>query len=230
MVIGKGMIARRFESYKADNRFLLFASGVSNSVTTDPDAFDRESRLLQDAIQHNPDKTLIYFSTCSIYDPSMQQSVYVKHKIRMEEQIEASCKNYLIFRVSNPIGKTINPHTVLNFFIRHIQEGEAFTVWKYASRNLIDLDDMFMICDHILEHRIFQNRIVNIANPVNYPVSSIIEAIEKHLNTRGRYDLIEKGNSPLIDTTAIQSLFTKLGIDFNSLYLSNILKKYFPKP
>jgi len=31
MVIGNGMVAKRFESYKTNDQFLIFASGVSNS-------------------------------------------------------------------------------------------------------------------------------------------------------------------------------------------------------
>jgi len=228
MVTGNGMIATRFNSYSANEKFVIFASGVSNSVTTNPAHFSREDELLRSVIEKNPDKTLVYFSTCSIYDHSMVQSPYVLHKLKMEETITATHPNFIIFRVSNPIGKTSNRHTVLNFFIQHILEKKPFAVWKYASRNLIDLDDMFSICDYILQHRLFPNRVINIANPVNYPVTMIVETIEKHFHTKGIYKLLQKGNSPLIDTTDIQYLFRKLDIDFNSTYLKKILQKYFP--
>ena len=209
MVIGNGMIATRFNSYSTNEKFVIFASGVSNSATTNSAHFAREDQLLRSVIEKNPDKTLVYFSTCSIYDHSRVQSPYVLHKLKMEETITATQPNFIIFRVSNPIGKTNNRHTVLNFFIQHILEKKPFAVWKYASRNLIDLDDMFSICNYILQHRLFPNQVINIANPVNYPVTTIVETIEEHFHTKGVYKLLQKGNSPLIDTTDIQNLFRK---------------------
>jgi hypothetical protein len=88
---------------------------------------------------------------------------------------------------------------------------------------------MYSISNYILQHRLFPNQIINIANPVNYPVTMIVETIEEHFHTKGVYKLLQKGNSPLIDTMDIQYLFRKLDIDFNSIYLKKILQKYFPQ-
>src|SRR5687768_6321770 len=101
MVIGNGMIATRFNSYSTNEKFVIFASGVSNSVTTNSAHFAREDQLLHSVIEKNPNKTLVYFSTCSIYDHSMVQSPYVLHKLKMEETITATHPNFIIFRVSN---------------------------------------------------------------------------------------------------------------------------------
>jgi nucleoside-diphosphate-sugar epimerase len=227
MVIGNGMIAKRFESYSTDNDYTIFTSGVSDSTTKDTAAFLREERLLRNTIAADPEKILVYFSTCSIYDPSMRQSAYVLHKLNMEEVITATTKNYIIFRVSNPVGRTNNTHTIFNFFIQHILQQQPFAAWKYASRNLLDIDDMFAVCDYILKKKLFKNSVVNIGNPINYPVTAIIAAIEKHFHTKGIYTIAEKGNSPLIDLTAIQPLFSELNIPFDELYLPKLLDKYF---
>src|SRR5688572_5332524 len=137
MVVGKGLIARAFEPlYSKDNRFLIFASGVSNSGNTEAYEFKRETGLLEQAIQQHPEKTLIYFSTCSIYDPSMQQSLYVQHKLAMENLIQTRHPDYHIFRLANLAGKTNNPHTFLNYFAQHIQSGSFFYLWKQAWRNV----------------------------------------------------------------------------------------------
>ena len=230
MVIGNGMIAKRFSFYTDDNRWLVFASGVSHSLENSPEEFEREKTLLENSIENNPGKTLVYFSTCSIYDPSLHHSAYVLHKLRMEELITTSASSYIIFRVSNPVGKTNNHHTVLNFFVEHIVTQTFFTVWKYASRNLLDIDDMFALCHHIMQGSRQLNKILNVANPVIYPVTAIIEAIETHVNKKGNFVLAEKGNSPLIDTSEIQPLFNQLHIEFGQLYLPKLLQKYFPKP
>ncbi len=227
MVIGNGMIAQRFGDYRTNNDITIFASGVSDSTTTEPAAFSREDDLLRHTIEANPERTLVYFSTCSIYDPSMRQSAYVLHKLKMETVITTNAKKYLIFRVSNPIGRTKNTHTVFNFFIQHILEKKPFAIWKYASRNLIDIDDMYAICDHIIKNKLFNNSVTNIANPFNYPVTTIIAAIENHFHTKGIYTFEEKGSSPLTDITAIEPLFSELNINFNELYLPGLLHKYF---
>jgi len=228
MVIGNGMIATRFGSYAENKDILVFASGVSNSSSVEETDYKREESLLRHSIQDHPEKTHVYFSTCSIYDPSLQESIYVKHKLKMEQLIQRSSSSYIIFRVSNPVGVTDNLHTVLNFFATHIKEQEHFTVWQYASRNLIDMEDVFKVCNHLIQNGEQRNSIVNIANPVNYPVTLIIQAIEKHFSLKGNYSLAEKGNSPLVDTTAIQPLFRQLHLEFNNDYLEGLLQKYFP--
>lgn len=227
MVIGNGMIAKRFSPYADDNKWLVFASGVSHSMSITDAEFERENKLLQQTIHNNPHKTLIYFSTCSIYDPSLQHTAYVLHKLQMEELIKNNAAAYLIFRVSNPVGFTNNHYTVLNYFVENITSQTFFTVWQYASRNLLDIDDMYHLCNHIMQQELWLNKIINIANPVNYPVTAIIESIETHVNKKGNFKFAEKGNSPLIDTSEIQPLFIQLHIEFGNNYLPKLLQKYF---
>ncbi|RYF90368.1 MAG: NAD-dependent epimerase/dehydratase family protein [Chitinophagaceae bacterium] len=230
MVVGNGMIAKAFSKYADDKDVVVFASGVSNSGSKERHDFEREEQLLLQTIAANPQKMLLYFSTCSIYDPSLHESCYVQHKLKMEAFIQQQAVRYIIFRVSNPIGFTKNQHTVLNYFVSHIKQHQFFTVWQYASRNLMDMDDVLKVCEQLMKEVRFHNKIVNVANPVNYPVTTIVEAIENHLGIKGNYDIAEKGNSPLIDTTAIQPLISHLHIAFDSHYLDGLLKKYFPLP
>jgi nucleoside-diphosphate-sugar epimerase len=229
MVIGNGMIAKKFSRYVDDDSRLIFASGVSNSSANDEAAFKRERDLLLEHLSLHTSATLIYFSTCSIYDPSLQQSPYVLHKIKMEELIKSVAGSFIIFRVSNPVGFTDNSHTLLNYFIAHIRQQQQFTVWKYASRNLIDIDDMYDICELIIQEGHWMNKIINVANPVNYPVTAIIEAVEQHFSVKGNYSLEEKGNSPLINTSDIQPLYGQLPISFDNNYLPRLLQKYYAR-
>jgi nucleoside-diphosphate-sugar epimerase len=228
MVIGKGMIAQEFENYRDNDQFIIFASGVSDSTHAPAAAFTREENLLKEAISSSDGRRLVYFSTCSIYDQSMSGSPYVQHKKRMEELIVAKQSDYTIFRLSNPVGKTNNTNTVVNFFIRHIIDKTAFTVWKNASRNIIDIDDMFLVCNDILQTNSFLNEIVTIANPHNYPVPFIVETIEKHFHTKANYTLVAKGDEPHIDISQVSPLFKKFNINFDDNYLLKLLQKYFP--
>src|SRR5690349_6695322 len=104
MVIGNGMIAKRFNSYKDNKDVLIFASGVSNSKNRNQAQYDRESDLLEKTIEANPSKVLVYFSTCSIKDPGEANSPYVEHKKQLEDLIQKKLERYYIFRVSNIAG------------------------------------------------------------------------------------------------------------------------------
>ena len=228
MVIGNGMIAKEFENYRDDDNVVIFASGVSDSTNTDNRAFEREKNLIIETLHANKGKLFVYFSTCSIDDTSMQSSAYVQHKIKMEGLIVNNHTPYIIFRLTNPVGKTNNTHTVINYFIKNITEKHKFAVWKNATRNLIDIDHLYLICNEILQKRLFINSIVNIANPKNYPVVFIIENIEKHFAIAGNYTLLDKSGGPLINTVSIEPLFNKFNIDFDEHYLSRLIQKYFP--
>ena len=151
MVIGNGMVAKRFESYKTNDEFLIFTSGVSNSKNINPEAYERELILLQRSMQENREKVLVYFSTCSIYDPGEENSKYVLHKKQIERLIQKDQKQFYIFRVSNLVGQSGNRNTILNFYVYHILNGINFDLWTNATRNLIDIDDMYKIADDILE-------------------------------------------------------------------------------
>jgi nucleoside-diphosphate-sugar epimerase len=228
MVVGSGMIAKRFYEYVNDDRFIIFASGVSNSSTKEKDAFEREKNLLLQTGEAHPDKRLVYFSTCSIYDDSLTGSLYVQHKLLMETLVAKHSGGYTIFRVSNPVGNTQNKHTLLNFFIYALLHHQPFTVYSKAERNLMDIDDMYRLCHFILQQSLFINGIVNIANPVNYPVLYIISTLEAYFSTQANITIKDKHSVPEIDTTAIQPLYKQLNISFGAGYLLHLLQKYYP--
>ena len=228
MVIGTGMIAKAFESYLDQDNFMIFASGVSDSTHAPSGAFRREQELLTASIQLHPDKQLVYFSTCSIYDESLKDSAYLQHKKEMEALIRALHKRFVIFRLSNPVGKTTNTSTLVNFFIKNINQGLHFEAWSNASRNIIDIDDMYTVCNDILQTGSSKNETINIANLENYSIPFIISAIENHLRKKGNYTLVNKGDSPDIPTEAVEPYFRKFHISFGADYLSAVLQKYFP--
>jgi nucleoside-diphosphate-sugar epimerase len=227
MVIGNGLVARRFGLYNNEDNFLVFASGVSNSKTQNPGAYNREMKLLEEAVQKYDNRSLVYFSTCSIYDPQEKASAYVQHKLHIEDFIQTNLKQYHIFRVSNLAGISSNPNTVLNFFFNHVKNGVNFDLWTKACRNIIDVDHTYLIIDHILKQNLFPNQIINIANPVNHQVKKIIEAVETFLNIQSNYIEIDKGACFDIDTSPIQPIIQKLEIPFGPEYLRDLLNKYY---
>lgn len=227
MVVGNGMIANTFKSYKDDSNVIIFASGVSNSKETSGENYQREFELLQRTVEKYTNKTLVYFSTCSIEDKDLASSPYVVHKKTIEKFIAENTGSYYLFRVSNLAGVSNNPYTLLNYFIFNILRDHPLTVWLNAFRNIIGVDDMYAIANYFLQEKKERNTVVNIANPKNYSVPYILECIEKHLGKKGIYTEIKRGDDYEIDTTTALAVIQKLGIQFNDDYLPSLLKKYY---
>ena len=86
----------------------------------------------------------VYFSTCSIDDPSLQSNRYVSHKRELERLVRERDR-YLVVRFPQVAGDTPNPHIILNYLYARISRSERFDLWRSASRNVIDLDDAVRI-------------------------------------------------------------------------------------
>ncbi len=227
MVIGNGLLARRFDSYATNDRFLVFASGVSNSKTKNPDAYGREVSLLRECIEQHPDKIIIYFSTCSIYDPDEKHSIYVQNKLVIENIIQTTARQYFIFRVSNVAGRSTNPNTLLNYFHYHINNGINFDLWMNACRNIIDIDDVYFIAHQLMKNNPPSPEPINIASPFSYPVKEIVLAIESFLDTKSNYVEVNKGSCFEIDLSDIHLILGKSPTKFGTGYLARLLTKYF---
>ncbi len=224
MLVGNGMIARAFTRYKRDKDILIFASGVSNSKETLQSAIEREKKLLCDNIEKYQDLIFVYFSTCSIEDKTLEDSLYVKHKIQMEKIVQNRCKKYYIFRLPQVVGISKSP-TLINFLVKNIIKENDFVVYKNATRNLIAIEDVYYISKKIIENKHYENEIVNIATPFNISVLDIVKIIEKILNKKANYTINNLGEAQEIDITKILNL----NLDFKSNYTNNLLNKYVNK-
>lgn len=229
MVVGRGLVAGLFPEFKTKEQFVIFASGVSNSKSIDPSAFEREKKLVEFHLQ-NTNGVFVYFSTCSIYDATLSNSPYVAHKLNMERLIQEAPNTHIIFRASNLVGKTKNRNTVLNFFFDSIQNGSAFKLWNKAERNLIGVDDLKkMVCYYLLDTS-QRNSIINLAHPENILASDIVKEIEWFTGKKAIYDEIEKGDAISIAVSHLTELpvyaETKLNLS-PKFYLRHLLKLYF---
>jgi nucleoside-diphosphate-sugar epimerase len=189
--------------------------------------FAREKKLLLETISQNRSKKIVYFSTCSIEDPDLKETAYIKHKSHMESLIRENALHYQIFRLSNLAGRTTNPHTILNFFYFHIAANKPFEVWANSERNIIDVEDIFSMSDYLLAHNLFPNQVVNMANPKNYPVLEIVRSIEEFSGKKAIFTKVSKGATFKIDTSLITPVCEGLHIEFGVQYLHQLLKKYY---
>lgn len=225
MIIGRGLIASLFIDDDRDD-IIFFASGVSNSLETRVEEFLREESLIKKTIAENPEKTFVYFSTCSIYDSSKTGSDYVLHKLKMEQLIKNNHNQFLILRVSNVVGKGGNPNLLMNYLVRSIKNNETINVHTKATRNLIDAADVKQITFDLIEKNDF-NKIVNLAYMQNYSIIEILEIIEDFYNIKLDLNLIKNGSGYDINIPDIEDYFRINNLTNKESYLYKILEKYY---
>lgn len=192
MIVGNGILAKSLQQIDREE-VLFFASGVSNSLETQESEFLREKQLLEKILKENPDKKLVYFSTCSIYDPTKENTAYVKHKLDMENHIANGNNPYVIFRVGNAVGKGGNPNTLINFLKNSIENKNTILVYHKAKRILIGTEDISHFIEKNLDNYI--NEIVDLTYPYQYTIEEIIQALQKYLGTFANLEWVDKGEA-----------------------------------
>lgn len=227
MIIWNWLIANAFKYYENNDNVLIFASWVSNSQNKDLLLFKKEIDLLEKTLKENPNKLFVYISSCSIDDETMKNSLYVKHKINAENTIKYLSKNYLIIRTSNPVWKTKNPNTLLNFLYEKIVSWENFNIWINARRNLIDVKDLFKISKEIIDNNLFNNSTINIANKLYFDILEIVNIFENITKYKANYTIEELWWTPNINIENIENIIEKLNINFDKSYLEKLIKKYY---
>lgn len=223
MIVGKGLIANLFTEIDLDE-VVFFASGVSNSSETRKEEFLREQNLVEQTLVNNPEKLFIYFSTCSIYDSSKYNSLYVLHKLHIEEIIKQKAEHFLVLRVSNAVGRGGNPNLLMNYLSRQILNDQELVVHQHATRNLIDVEDVKKITLKYINLKKW-NKIVNVAYSENFNIPEIIQALEKNYAQFAKKIIENKGEHYSID---IHELDYEFELTSKESYLKNIIDKYYP--
>ena len=218
MIIGNGILANAVRPYDKED-VIYFASGVSKSLETNPSEFEREITLLESTIEKFPEKKLVYFSTCSIYDPTKTDSLYVAHKLNAEKIITQHCKNYVIFRVGNAVGRGGNPNTLINFLKNSILSEKTITIHSNARRILIGIDDIGLFTKHHIKD--LNKEPVNLTFPYQYSLSEILSQLEIHLGKKAVYENINEGSNYNIEFNPLTESF------FAGISSEDYLKKIF---
>lgn len=226
MIVGKGLLARAFEPHFGRiPDIVVFASGVSNSLETNPDEFAREATLLRQQLDSAAQR-FIYFSSCGVVAAEPELTPYMRHKRSMESLV-LSAPHGLVLRLPQVVGRTDNHHTLTNFLRDHITSGEHFTVWARAERNLIDIDDIVKIGVRLATELPAKAAAVSIAAIRSLPMPEIVGIFERVLDRAANCAYIEKGMPMLIDTTIAERLSTRLGIDLGDGYIERVIDKYY---
>lgn len=228
MVVGSGLIGSAFSHlFKENDNVLIFASGVSNSLETSKMEFKREEKLLSEKIKSHQDSLFVYLSTYSTRDPSINETLYVRHKMKMEKLVQQH-PAHLIFRLSNVVGKGGNPNTLINFFVNKILSQDLVKVWRNAERNLLDIDHVVQICNYLITERKKNNTIITLTNTQNVRVEDLVYKIANFFELKPRIEFLDKGKSfKVYPSPSVVEAIRYLGIDFNDQYLKKLLEKYY---
>lgn len=222
MIIGNGLIAKTLVEYKDNPDVVIFASGVSNSSEVNDQVFAREKDLI---LSQERDKTIIYFSTCSIFDVTAQQTRYVKHKIAMENLLKYNFPKYKIIRLPSVLGNSNNPHTLFNNILNKINLGEEVTVVRGIWRYLLDVDDLKIIIPLIIKSESIYPINVTYGNVVS--VLSIVEILSALLNKGVKINLVNGGIPFHINNLEFKQLLSENNCNiYTDEYNVNCLKKY----
>lgn len=225
MIVGNGLLAQAFyKSFGGNEYITIFASGVSNSQELSAKNFLREELLLKQEL--NKKKKIIYFSTCSVSDPTLLNSPYVLHKIRMEKIIALNSMDYLIFRLPQIVGRTENPNTLTNFIYDNIKNSRKFKVYEAAKRNIIDVEHVAAIAELAIEIG-YSCCTINVANSKSISVLKIVQLFEEMLSITAVYDLLPGGSSYDIDVALCYELAKRINLVFDANYVESTIKKYY---
>jgi nucleoside-diphosphate-sugar epimerase len=217
MVIGNGLIASAFSEYEKNERYTIFASGVSDSSCVSQDSFEKEISMIE---SHFGTKSrFIYFSSAMLME---KETEYYRHKRRVEDLISSNIEDYLIFRLPNIIGKGGNSKNIFNLFKYKIKNGDKIVAID-STRSVVDIDDLVKICEHCFnrsKETIVLSEIERIGvAELAMAISSEI-GIEASIEISSEKEHVDIKNSPIIDD-AIEILGIK-----KEGYTKKTIKKY----
>lgn len=222
LIVGNGMLAHEFSDYRDDNDIIIFASGVSNSDEISENEFEREEELLTKTIDNISSEKIIYFSTCAMYDKYLVDNRYTKHKLHMESYIKKNVKNFIIARLPQVIGKSNNKQQLMGFLYDKILNNEEFELFN-IDRNIIDIRDVKKILEYSLTNHLFNRETINIANPKNINMITLMGYIENIFEKKATYSIKNLEGSFYIDIEKISPIIKKLNL-FGPTYMRDIIK------
>lgn len=180
MIVGDGMVAQAL----IDRPGVVFhAAGVSNSLCTDAEEFERDAALLRETGQ-KPGKLVYIGTVCAPGRP------YRAHKRLLEAEV-LKRPGSLVVRLPILGGRSENKHTLLNVIRDRIMDGQLLEVWGRAVRSVLDVKDAAAAIDWHLEQG--HTGEVEIGAPWTYRVPDIVEAMERHLRKKARKVVVDVG-------------------------------------
>lgn len=179
IVEGSGFIAKSLKRESSLGNYVFYARGVSNAKELHADEFKRDETMLVEALSKYNDRNFVYFSTCSIYDQSLEKiSEYISHKTKMEELVLMR-SNSQIIRLPNLIGPGQNSHNLLGYYIDRLQSGTPVEIWTKTYRNFLYIGDLYRLLRMTLTNNAQEDPpIISLARRDNTPVVDVYKKLK----------------------------------------------------
>ncbi len=237
IIHGGGLLATAFRAH-ADLTVpgVVFARGVSDSATTDEDAYRRELALLKAATSSALElgEPIVYFCGAPIYgtfesrrresDELHPRSRYGRHQLDAEHQISASGARHLILRIPNVVGPGGHPHQLIPALVRQANAG-SLVIQSGASRDLLGVEDLVSLTQRLLVQAT-SDIIVNVATGISTPVEVIAQHVIDILGVDAVMLSEPGGEQQQFDVARLDSLVGP--ISFGRSYPYDILDRYVP--
>jgi hypothetical protein len=222
IVHGGGMMASAIRSTEGITG-AVFAAGVSNSMEIDHLEYTREKKDLRTFIDNNSNKKIIYLSSYIARDGT---SRYAQHKRQMELMIEEKANDFLVLRLPQVVGRTMN-RTLISYFVNAAKIREKLTIQRNAFRSLVDVTDVGRIISLFNQKKVTREVIaVGPLKPLR--VLYIIENIESILQVKIDFTLVDDGDRQTGDLSRALELLERNDPLFDEAYQCSVLKKYVP--
>jgi nucleoside-diphosphate-sugar epimerase len=225
MIIGSGLIANSFINSNFDHsEMVVFASGVSNSTSSELEEYEKEFSLIKSTISSNADKVFLYFSTTSLL--TGKESIYVEFKRKVEGYIKKNCRKYLILRLPNIVGKSGNKSQLIPYFHSSLLSNASMNVDPTLKRYLIDVEDIPEIVNLLRGYvdikevvDVYFDNSITIMEIINY-LQLLTGEIYSELKFRYSHEKFLERSSFFIETT-------KDKLDLFNTDPYKIIKKYY---
>jgi len=220
------MLATAFQGKKTEKDTVIIAAGVSNSQEVKQQEFLREECLLLDILKKYNNKTIIYFSTCSVYQ--IESSPYIKHKLKMENLIQSLASSFYIFRLPQVVGLTTNT-TIVSYFVQCLLQKKSLIIQQKASRSLIDVSDVVRIALLVIENGALENSLIDVTNTRSIFVPELLNKISRITGISPIIELVDGGYTYKIPVDKIKLILPENDFIFSDQYYDLILESYVPK-
>jgi hypothetical protein len=219
MVVGNGLLASGFSDFNLD-KYIIFASGVSDSSEYRQSEFDREIKLLQYYIENFNERTFVYFN--SILTKSNINTPYYNHKRRIVN-ILMKYNDYKIYNIPQVYGIKGNKNNIINYFIYCVLNNKEVFIQKNTYRSIIDIFDIKRIVLNTLSCDIKE---FNISYIEKLEVIDIFKIVSELYKNTVDVSYINKGFSTDIkNDILVDKVINDLGIKKEG-YTRNIINKY----
>lgn len=225
LIVGSGLIARNLACFDFPSDYVFLAAGVSNSAETLDSEFRREIDLVEKTLAEYPDKTIVYFSTCSVYQS--KKSKYIEHKLYVESLIEKSGCDFLVFRLPQVVGDVLN-NTLISYLVSSVYSQQKVFLQKNAFRNIIDVTDVVKAVYEYVSSSRELNRVIDIAGLHKVSVIEISGVISELLDKPIIYEVVAGGEAYDIPTSVFMSFYSNSDSISSPDYWRVVLKRYVP--